>query len=316
LVVYLGLLEVGDTILGMSLTHGGHLTHGHKVSASGRLFNAVHYGVGDDGLIDYDELARTARETKPKLIVSGASAYPRVIDHARVQDIAQDVGALHLADVSHVAGLIAGGVYANPTDVVDILTTTTHKTLRGPRAAMIFCKPDLAKKIDKMVFPGLQGGPHLNAIAGVAVALKEALAPEFKSYAQRVVDNAKALAEDLVEKHGFDLLTGGTDNHLVLIDLRNKDVTGAIAEQALGKAGIVANKNTIPNEPRTPFDPSGMRLGTPAITTRGAEPKHMVQLATWIAQAIADWKDDKALAKTRGGVEEFAGSLNLPGVDS
>jgi len=316
LAVYLGLLEAGDTILGMSLTHGGHLTHGHKVSSSGRLFNAVHYGVGEDGLIDYDALERTARETKPKLIVSGASAYPRVIDHARIQEIAHSVGALHLADVSHVAGLIAGGVYANPTDIVDILTTTTHKTLRGPRAAMIFCKTDLAKKIDKAVFPGLQGGPHLNAIAGVAVTLKEALTPEFKSYAHRVVDNARALAEALVEKHGFDLLTGGTDNHLVLINLHNKDVTGAIAEAALAKAGITVNKNTIPNDTRSPFDPSGMRLGTPALTSRGVEPTHMAQLAQWIADGIAHHKDDKALAKIRGEVEEFAGSLKLPGVDA
>lgn len=315
LAVYLGLLSVGDTILGMSLYTGGHLTHGHKVSASGRLFNAVHYGVGDNSLIDYDEVARIARETKPKLIVSGATAYPRLIDHARFQEIAQDVGALHMADVSHVAGLIAGGVYPNPTNYVDVLTTTTHKTLRGPRAAMIFCKPDLAKKIDKMVFPGLQGGPHINAIAGVAVALKESLAPDFKSYAQRVVDNAKALAEQLTEKHSFDLLTGGTDNHLVLIDLRNKDITGALAEQALGKAGIVANKNTIPNEPRSPFDPSGMRLGTPAITSRGMQPTHMPQLAAWIADAVAGWKDDKALGKIRNEVEAFASDLPLPGVD-
>ncbi|MFO0702682.1 MAG: serine hydroxymethyltransferase [Candidatus Andersenbacteria bacterium] len=315
LAVYLGLLNVGDTILGMSLTHGGHLTHGHKVSASGKLFNAVHYGVGEDGLIDYDEVRRVAREAKPKLIVSGATAYPRVVDHARFQEIAQEVGALHLADVSHVAGLIAGDVYPNPTDVVDVLTTTTHKTLRGPRAAMIFCKADYAKKIDKAVFPGLQGGPHLNAIAGVAVALKEATSADFTTYAKRVVDNAKALASELIGTHGFNLLTGGTDSHLVLIDLRSKDITGALAEQALGKAGITVNKNTIPNETRSPFDPSGVRLGTPAVTTRGAEPKHMADLATWIADAVASYKDNKMLAKIRREVEAFASDLPLPGVD-
>ena len=316
LAVYLGLLGVGDTLLGMSLTHGGHLTHGHKVSASGKLFNAVHYGVRDNGLIDYDEIAKIARDTNPKLIVSGATAYPRTIDHARIQEIAQDVGALHLADVSHVAGLIAGGVYPNPVNYCDVVSTTTHKTLRGPRAAMIFCKSDLAKKIDKSVFPGLQGGPHINAIAGIAVALKESLSTDFKEYARRVVENAQLLAEHLIEEHHFDLLTGGTDNHLLLIDLRNKNITGALAEQALGKVGITVNKNTIPNEPRSAFDPSGLRLGTPAITTRGARPQEMKKLALWIAQAVENWKDNKALAKIQGQVQEFASSLKLPGVDA
>jgi glycine hydroxymethyltransferase len=315
LAIYIGLLELGDTILGMQLTHGGHLSHGHKVSFSGIAFNAVHYGVdAKSGLIDYDEVQRIAKATKPRLIVSGGSAYPRKIDFRRMQEIAESVGALHLADISHIAGLVATGLHPSPLPFSDVVMTTTHKTLRGPRAAIIMSRADLAKKIDKAVFPGLQGGPHLNTIAGVAVALKEALAPQFKKYCQTVLDNSKVLAEELMETHGFDLLTGGTDNHLLVLDLRNKKLTGAVAEKALEQSGIVANKNTIPEDPRSPFDPSGLRLGTAAITSRGVNPRDMKKIAEWIAEAIQNSVHPKKLAAIKKEVTRFTKKLPLPGV--
>jgi glycine hydroxymethyltransferase len=314
LAVYIGLLELGDTILGMQLTHGGHLSHGHKVSFSGIAFNAVHYGVDPKtGLIDYDEVQRIAKATKPRLLVSGGSAYPRQIDFSKMQEIAESVGTLHLADISHVAGLVAAGLHPSPLPFSDVVMTTTHKTLRGPRAAIIMSRSDLAKKIDKAVFPGIQGGPHLNTIAGIAVALKEALSPSFKKYCQTVIDNAKVLSEQLMEKHGFDLLTGGTDNHLLVVDLRNKKLTGAVVEKALEQAGITANKNTIPEDPRSPFDPSGVRFGTPAITSRGVKPRDMKQIAAWIADAIENWNRSKKLAAIKKEVRSFSRKLPLPG---
>ncbi len=316
LAVYMALLKPGDTILGMSLAAGGHLTHGHKVSASGIFFNAVQYGVDEKtGLIDYNQVQKLAEQSRPKLLVSGTTAYPRLVDFERMQGIAKSVGALHMADVSHTAGLIAAGVVPNPVAFCDVVMMTTHKTLRGPRGAMIFCRPDLAKAIDRAVFPGLQGGPHENTIAGIAVALKEAGEIEFADYARHTIENAKALAGHLVEDFGFHLVTGGTDTHLILVDLRNKGVTGQQAETALGAAGITVNKNTVPGETRSPFDPSGIRIGTPAITSRGVRRKDTQKIAGWIAAAIKSHEDEKQLATIKQEVTNFASELPLPGVD-
>ncbi len=314
--VYLGLLALGDTLLGMRLSAGGHLTHGHKVSFSGRGFNATSYGVDPKtGLIDYDEVKKIAQEVKPKILVSGATAYPRKIEFDAMQSIAQSVGAAHLADISHIAGLVVAGVHESPLPFTDVVMTTTHKTLRGPRGAIIMAQqPDLAEKIDRAVFPGLQGGPHENNIAGIAVALKEAFAKDFGSYIRQVVDNAKVLAEHLMEDHGFDLVTGGTDNHLILIDLSNKGITGREAEEILGGAGITVNKNTIPGERRSPLDPSGIRIGTPAITSRGATATDMVKIARWIARALGSGKSSAKINKIRAEVRDFASELKLPGV--
>ncbi|MBW2988477.1 serine hydroxymethyltransferase [Candidatus Woesearchaeota archaeon] len=285
---YFALLEIGDTILSMDLAHGGHLTHGSKVNFSGRWYRVVHYGVDKEtGRIDLDEVRRLAHSVKPKLIVAGASAYPRVIDFEKFAKIAKELNAYLLADVAHIAGLIAAGEHPSPVPWADVVTTTTHKTLRGPRGAIILCKKEFAKQIDKAVFPGMQGGPLEHIIAAKAVAFKEALQPEFRAYAQQVIKNAKVLAETLI-KRGFKLVSGGTDNHLILVDLSNKHVTGAQAEAALERANIIVNKNMVPFDKRSPFDPSGIRLGTPAVTTRGMCERDMELIANAIADVIED----------------------------
>lgn len=290
--VYFALLEPKDKIMGLSLAFGGHLTHGSPVSFSGKYFPIVSYELGKDGLLDYDAIEKLAIAEKPKIIVCGATAYPRIIDFKRFGEIADKVGAYLLADISHIAGLIVGRAHPGPVPYVDIIMTTTHKTLRGPRGAMIMVTekglkkdPELGNKIDKAVFPGLQGGPHDNQTAAIAVALEEASKPTFKTYAKQVVKNAKALSSELV-KFNFNLVSGGTDNHLLLIDLSNKKVNGAVAALALEVAGIVVNKNAVPNDPMPPFYPSGIRLGTPAITTRGMKEKEMIQIANWINETI------------------------------
>lgn len=312
LAVYLALANPGDTLMGMSLTHGGHLSHGHPVSISGRLFNFTQYSVREaDRRLDYDEIWKLAKASQPKIIVSGATAYPRIIDFQKFQAIAQDVGASHLADISHIAGLIVAGRHPSPFPFTDVVTTTTHKTLRGPRAAMIFCRSQLAEAMDRSVFPGLQGGPHDHIIAAVAVGLKEALAPGFKRYGRQVVKNAAVLAHEL-EVRGYKLVTGGTDNHLLLIDLTNKGLTGQEAQLKLDKAGLTVNKNTVPFEKRTAFDPSGIRLGTPAVTTRGMKEKQMKLIAGYIDQVLLD-QSMKKLAKIRSRIRRLARQFPAPG---
>lgn len=285
--VYFALLEFGDKVLGMSLTQGGHLTHGSPVNFSGRAYKFVSYGVGADETIDYDALETIALAEKPKMIVSGATAYPRLIDFPRISQIAKKINAFHLADISHVAGLVAAGIHPTPFGNADIVTTTTHKTLRGPRGAIICCKPELTEKIDKAVFPGMQGGPHMHQIAAKAVCFAEALTPEFRLYAKQIVKNNQALAGELI-KLGHSLVSGGTDNHLILMKL--KSGTGLLAQLALDAAGISVNRNTIPNEPCSPFYPSGIRLGTPAITSRGMQAGDMKKIASWINRAIVEIK--------------------------
>lgn len=290
--VYFALMHPGDTFMGMKLDQGGHLTHGHTVSLSGKLFNAVQYGVNKDTeLLDYEEIRRIALKVRPKLILCGATAYPREIDFKIFHEIAEEVGAISMADIAHIAGLIIGEVHQSPFPFTDVVTTTTHKTLRGPRGAVIMCKEKFAKDIDRAVFPGMQGGPHDHVTAAMAVAFGEALKPEFKDYARQIVKNAKALAASLME-NGFRLVTGGTDNHLILVDLQSKGVSGKEAEMALDIAGITVNKNTIPFDPRKPFDPSGIRLGTPTVTTRGMKETEMNQIGNLIAKAI-DVKDNR-----------------------
>ncbi len=314
LAAYFALLEPGDTILSMSLPHGGHLTHGWKVTISGQYYNAVQYGVRrEDGRIDIDQVAAMAREHRPKLIICGASAYPRIIDFAAFAEIAREVGALLLADIAHIAGLVAGGAHPSPVEHADVVTTTTHKTLRGPRSGLIMCKKKLAKKIDRAVFPGLQGGPHCHATAALAVALAEANTQDFRDYAHAVVDNARTLAERLLH-HGFDLVSGGTDNHLLLIDLTNKGVSGKDAATALERAGIVCNANSVPFDPRKPFDPSGIRIGTPSITTRGMGREEMVQLADWMADIVAAPDDEKTQAAIAVDIEALCERFPAPGV--
>jgi glycine hydroxymethyltransferase len=303
--VYFALLQPGDALMGMNLAMGGHLTHGHPVNFSGKMYRSVQYGVDPKThLIDYEEVRQLAHKEKPKMIISGATAYPRIFDFKRFHEIAEEVGAISMADISHIAGLIVGGVHPSPFPFTDIVTTTTHKTLRGPRGAIIMCKERFAEAIDKAVFPGLQGGPHEHAIAAKAVAFREALQPEFRDYAEQIVKNAKALAETLMF-HGFTLISGGTDNHLILIDMQNKNLTGKEAETALDKAGITVNKNMIPYDPRKPFDPSGIRLGTPAVTTRGMKEKEMRHIAELMSKAINQSGDDKVLAKIREEVLEL-----------
>lgn len=300
--VYMATCEPGDTIMGMALPMGGHLTHGFKLSFSGKFYKSVQYGLDEKTqLINYDEMETLAKEHKPKLIWVGGSAYPRIFDWERLGRLADAAGAYLAADIAHIAGLVAGGAHSSPVPYVHIVTTTTHKTLRGPRGGIIMVTkkglakdPDLAKKIDKAVFPGLQGGPHENAIAAITVCLKEASAPAFKKYAAQIVKNAKVLAEEL-KKHGFNLISGGTDNHLLLIDLRNKNITGADAQNFLEEAGITINKNSIPYDPAPPFKPSGIRLGTPAITTRGMKAKEMKKIASWINEVISSPKSVKKL---------------------
>jgi glycine hydroxymethyltransferase len=286
--VYLALLSPGDTILGMSLDHGGHLTHGAKVNFSGKIFNAIQYGVKPDtGLMDYEQIERLAREHQPKMIVAGFSAYSRVVDWARLRAIADSVGALLFVDMAHVAGLVAAGVYPNPVPIADVVTTTTHKTLRGPRGGLILARPndDMHKKLNSMVFPGTQGGPLMHVIAAKAVAFLEALQPEFKAYQQQVLDNARAMAAAMTAR-GFDIVSGGTDNHLFLVNLGARTMTGKDADAALGRAYITVNKNTVPNDPRSPFVTSGLRIGTPAATTRGFREAEVREVAGWIADII------------------------------
>jgi len=307
--VYFALLQPGDTILGMSLAHGGHLTHGAKVNASGKLFNAVQYGVNDQGLIDYDEVERLAVEHKPKMVVAGFSAYSQVIDWARFRAIADKVGAYFFVDMAHVAGLVAAGVYPTPLPHAHVVTSTTHKTLRGPRGGIILASAagagdkleDLSKKLQSIVFPGIQGGPLMHVIAAKAVAFKEALEPEFTTYQQQVVKNAQAMAKTLIAR-GYKIVSGGTENHLMLVDMIGREVSGKDAEAALGKAHITVNKNSVPNDPRSPFVTSGLRLGTPAITTRGYQEQDCVDLANWIADVLDAPADDTVLARVRDAV--------------
>jgi len=307
---YEALLEHGDTILGMDLSHGGHLTHGHPVTQSSKIYNFVRYKTNTEGLIDLENLRAMALEHKPKLILVGYSAYSREIDYAGVKKIADEVGALTMADIAHIAGLIAGGQMDNPVPIFDLVTTTTHKTLRGPRGGMIMCKQEFAKAVDKAVFPGLQGGPHENVIAAKAVAFKEALEPSFKEYARQIKANAKILEEEFRNRE-YKLMFGGTDNHLLLIDVASKGVTGAEAEAALDKAGITVNKNMIPDDPRKPMDPSGIRLGTPALTTRGMKENEMKTIADWIDDAITNHTNETMLSVIRGRVKEFASNFPL-----
>ena len=293
--VYFALLQPGDTVLGMSLAHGGHLTHGAKVNFSGKLFNAIQYGLHlETGDIDYDEVERLAKEHQPKMIVAGFSAFSGVVDWARFRKIADEVGAYLMVDMAHVAGLIAAGVYPNPVPYADVVTSTTHKTLRGPRGGIIIAKsnPELEKKFQSIVFPGTQGGPLMHVIAAKAVAFKEALQPEFKTYQQQVVKNAKKMAH-VLQSRGVDVVSKGTDNHLILIDLIQKDITGKDVEAALGRANITVNKNSVPNDPRSPFVTSGLRIGTPAITTRGFAEKECEQIAHWMCDIIDALGDEK-----------------------
>ncbi|GMV28380.1 MAG: serine hydroxymethyltransferase [Rhodanobacteraceae bacterium] len=302
--VYFALLNPGDTLLGMSLAHGGHLTHGAKVNFSGKIFNAVQYGIDPaTGLIDYDEVQRLADEHRPRMLVGGFSAYSQIVDWARMAQIAKSVGAYFFVDMAHVAGLVAAGVYPNPVPHADVVTSTTHKTLRGPRGGIILARAneEIEKKLQSMVFPGTQGGPLMHVIAAKAVAFKEALEPEFKSYQQQVVRNAKAMAAAMMAR-GYRIVSGGTENHLMLIDLIGRDVTGKEAEAALGKAHITVNKNAVPNDPRSPFVTSGLRIGTPAVTTRGYDEKDCTDLANWICDVLDAPSDDGVLARVREAV--------------
>lgn len=304
--VFFAIMEPGDTFMGMNLAHGGHLTHGSPVNLSGKYFNVVPYGVNDDGFIDYDEVERIAKECKPKLIVAGASAYARAIDFKRFREIADEVGAVLMVDMAHIAGLVAAGLHESPIPYAHVTTTTTHKTLRGPRGGMILSSNEVNEKynFNKAVFPGIQGGPLMHVIAGKAVCLKEALTPEYKAYQTQVVKNAAKLAEELT-KRGFKIVSGGTDNHLMLVDLQNLGLTGKEVEKLLDSVHITANKNTVPNDPKSPFVTSGIRLGTPAITTRGADEDDMVTIAEAIKAAVIDKDNDKALALVKSITDKY-----------
>jgi glycine hydroxymethyltransferase len=305
--VYFALLNPGDTILGMSLDQGGHLTHGAKVNFSGKFFKAVQYGlVAATGLIDYDQVERLAQEHRPKMIVAGFSAYSRVIDWARFRAIADSIGAYLFVDMAHVAGLIAAGVYPNPVPFADVVTTTTHKTLRGPRGGLILARPhaDLHKKFNSMVFPGIQGGPLMHVIAAKAVAFLEALQPEFKTYSAQVIANARAMTA-VLQQRGYNIVSGGTDNHLFLLDLSGKNITGKDADAALGRAHITVNKNAVPNDPRPPSISSGLRIGTPAVTTRGFKESEVQQLSHWIADVLDHMGDEAALERVRAAAVEI-----------
>lgn len=312
--VYLSVLRPGDKILTMNLSDGGHLTHGHPMNFSGIYHEVVNYGVGaEDGLIDYDGIAETARREKPKMITVGASAYSRIIDFARMGEIAKEVGAYLMADIAHIAGLVATGVHPSPIPYADFVTTTTHKTLRGPRGGLILCKAEHAKKIDSAVFPGIQGGPLMHVIAAKAICFKEAATEDFKAYQQQVAANAKALANALIEK-GHHIISGGTDNHLMMIDLRKKypELTGKVAQIALDKANITANKNTVPGETRSPFQTSGIRLGTPAVTSRGLVEEDMLQIANAINMVLDAPEDESAIEKARAIALELCAKYPLP----
>ncbi|MDI6602690.1 MAG: serine hydroxymethyltransferase [Patescibacteria group bacterium] len=303
-----GLLKTGDKILSLPLSHGGHLTHGAPVSLSGQDFKVVNYFLNKEGFLDYGEIEKLAKKEKPKLIICGFSAYPRKIDFKKFSQIAKKVGAYLLTDTSHITGLIIGKVHPTPFPWADVVMTTTHKTLRGPRGAIIICKKELEEKIFKKVFPGLQGGPHEHTICAIGVALKEAMSAQFKKYASQIIKNAKILAEEL-EKYGFNLISGGTDNHLLLVDLTNKNITGKEAQILLEKAGIVTNKNTIPYDPRPAFDPSGIRLGTPAVTTRGMKEKEMKKIAFWINEVISN---PKSIPKIKQEVKKLCKKFPIP----
>jgi glycine hydroxymethyltransferase len=305
--VYMALLSPGDAILGMSLDHGGHLTHGAKVNFSGKLYKAAQYGIKpDNGEIDYEQVHRLAKEHQPKMIVAGFSAYSRVIDWARFRTIADSVGALLLVDMAHVAGLVAAGVYPNPVPFADVVTTTTHKTLRGPRGGLILARanPDIHKKLNSMVFPGIQGGPLMHVIAAKAVAFLEALQPEFKTYSAQVIANARAMTKTL-QSRGYKIVSGGTDNHLFLLDLVDKDITGKDADAALGRAHMTVNKNAVPNDPRPPSIASGLRIGTPAATTRGFKEAEAEQVSMWIADILDRMGDESTVDRVRGEVAEL-----------
>ncbi|MEK9155550.1 MAG: serine hydroxymethyltransferase [Patescibacteria group bacterium] len=323
--VCFGLLNPGEKLMGLHLSYGGHLTHGWGVNFSGRYYTAVQYTTKPDGWLDYDALAEQVKTEQPKLIFVGATAYPRIFDWSAFRTIADSVGAYLVADISHIAGLIVAGAHPSPVGIADVITTTTHKTLRGPRGAMILCNgepsepmkqpPELSKKylptiIDRAVFPGLQGGPHNHQTAAIAVALKEAATPDFKVYGQQIVKNAQALADALNAK-GYSLVTGGTDNHLLLIDLTNKELTGNTASDALDRAGITVNKNTVPNDPRKPWDPSGIRLGTPALTTRGMKEADMIRIASWIDDVLTHCDSADKLSAIKSEVEEFTNGFPL-----
>lgn len=323
--IYFALIDPGDTVMGMSLYFGGHMTHGLKVNFSGTYYNSVQYTTNKDGFMDYEAIATLAAKEKPRLIMAGTTAYPRIIDWQKLREIADSVGAWLAADISHISGLVVAGVHPSPIGIVDVTMTTTHKTLRGPRGALILCngnpsdplkkpertKDNLPSLIDRAIIPGLQGGPHNHQTAAIAVALGEALQPEFKEYGKQVSINASKLSKELIDR-GFNLVTGGTDNHLMVVDLNNKGISGKQGEAALGKAGITVNKNTVPFDPRSPFDPSGIRLGTPALTTRGMKEQEMVQIADWIEAAVKNHKDDKKLAELHTEITKFAAKFPLP----
>jgi len=314
LAVYMALVEPGDTILGMSLSDGGHLTHGSHVSFSGKVYNAVQYGIDDKGIIDYEEVANLAREHKPKMIIAGFSAYSQIVDWQKFRDIADEVGAYLFVDMAHVAGLVAAGIYPSPVQIADVTTSTTHKTLRGPRGGIILAKanPEIEKKLNSLVFPGTQGGPLMHAIAGKAVAFKEALEPAFTEYQKQVVVNAQAMANTFMER-GFNIVSGGTENHLFLLDLIDKGLTGKVADAALGNAHITVNKNSVPNDPQSPFVTSGLRIGSPAITTRGFNAEDSSQLAHWICDVLEsiskDENDTSVIDEVRGKVTEICQRL-------
>jgi glycine hydroxymethyltransferase len=314
LAVYFAFCQPGDTIMGLGLAAGGHLTHGHSVSITGKYFKSVPYGVKkDDHRIDLDQVRDLAREHRPKLLWCGTTAYPRTLDFAAFRAIADEVGAILVADIAHISGLVCAGVHPSPVGVADVVTSTTHKTFRGPRGGMILCRQQHAAAIDRAVFPGLQGGPHNHVTAAIAVAANEAARPEFKEYARSIVDNAKALGAGLASK-GFGVVTGGTDNHLLLVDVTSKGVTGKQLAQALDKAGIVLNYNAVPFDPRKPFDPSGVRIGTPAVTTRGMGKDAMAKIADWIDRVTQAPGDEAGLAKIAGEVKELCAKYPAPGI--
>ncbi|MBP6962303.1 serine hydroxymethyltransferase [Candidatus Saccharibacteria bacterium] len=323
--IYFALVDPGDTVMGMSLYFGGHMTHGLKVNFSGTYYNSVQYTTDKDGFMDYEAIAKLALEHKPKLIMAGTTAYPRIIDWKKLRAIADSVGAWLAADISHISGLVVSGDHPSPVGIVDVVMTTTHKTLRGPRGALILCngnesnplkKPERTKEnipslIDRAIIPGLQGGPHNHQTAAIAVALGEALTPEFKLYGNQIAKNAKTLSKELISL-GFNLVTGGTDNHLMVVDLNNKDISGKQAEKALSTAGITVNKNTVPFDPRSPFDPSGIRLGTPALTTRGMKENEMKQIAVWIDEAVKNSTNEKYLKNLHETITKFTKNFPLP----
>ncbi len=314
LAVYLAFLKPGDTVMSISLPSGGHLTHGHGVSISGRWFRSVQYEVAKEtGRIDYEQVRDLAKRERPSLIWCGGTAIPTLIDFEAFGAIARDAGAILAADIAHIAGLIAGGVHPSPVGVADVVTTTTHKTLRGPRGAMLLCPEKHAKDLDRAVFPGVQGGPHNHTTAAIAVALEEASKPAFREYAQQIVRNAKALATALLDR-GFDLVSGGTENHLILVDLTNKNVTGKVAAKALDRAGIELNFNAVPYDPRKPFDPSGIRLGTPAVTTRGMKEPEMAQVAAWMDKVVSDPDDEGLAERVAGEIRELCAHFPAPGI--